>query len=115
MLKKVLLLALVLPVLSSSAVSARTTATPSDGTMQLSSWQSEVVGDRIVGGVQAVTIHSTAPSSIRTVVFVLEEPPCECSVSSVSANTGTLEAGVWTIDDLAPGSVATLELTYVGR
>ena len=112
MFKNALLLALVLPVLTASAGS---TSSASVETMQLSSWHSEAVEGSIVGGVQTVTIVSTAISSSQTVVFDLDAPPCECRVGAVSASDGVVSHGVWTIEGLQPGATATLELSYVGR
>ena len=110
MVKYALLLALVLPVLTASAGS---TSSASVETMQLSSWHSEVVEGSIIGGVQTVTIVSTAVSSSQTVVFDLDAPPCECRVGAVSASDGVVSHGVWTIEGLQPGATATLELAYV--
>ena len=115
MFKKALLLALVLPVLSASAASTGSTSATSAETMQLSSWHSEVAGGSIIGGMQTVTIVSTAPATSQSVVFRLEAPPCDCSVSTVVTSHGVVDHGIWTIDDLQPGATATLELSYVGR
>jgi hypothetical protein len=115
MLKKALLLALVLPVLTASASSAGSTATTTSEIMQLSSWQSETAAGSIVGGTQTVTIVSTSATSDQTVLFQLEAPPCDCGVSTVSASIGVVELGIWTINNLQPGATATLELAYVGR
>jgi hypothetical protein len=114
MFKKALLLALVLPVLTASAASEGSTSATSAETMQLSSWRSEVVGGSIVGGIQTVTIVSTAATSNQSVAFRLEGPPCDCSVSTVIASIGVVEHGIWTIDDLQPGAIASLEVTYGG-
>jgi hypothetical protein len=113
MLKKALLLALVLPVLSTTAASSESTSAVSSETMQLSSWQSEVRGNSIVGGVQTITIVNPATSTTQDIVFHLEEPPCACSIASASPSAGTIGDGVWTIDNLSPGTTVTLELTYV--
>jgi len=135
MIKKLLLLALVLPLLSASAVSASastTTATAhtspnatvqatpqetpqvSAQAMQLSSWQSEILDGTIVGGTQSVTIVNPTTSSINEVMFRLGTPPCECTLTSASATGGTLEFSVWTIDELAPEATVTLDLVYQG-
>jgi hypothetical protein len=114
MFKKPLLLALVLPILATSAAAAPSTPAPSVETMQLSSWQSEVVEGSIVGGVQTVTIVSTAVSSAQSVAFLVETPPCKCNLATVAASDGIFELDLWTIDELQPGESATLELTYVG-
>ena len=82
--------------------------------MQLSSWHSEAVGGSIVGGVQTVTIVSTAETSSQTVVFHLDAPPCQCTIGSMSASKGTVVHGVWTINNLQPGESASLEVTYAG-
>jgi len=111
MFKKALLLALVLPVLTASASAGSTSA--ASETMQLSSWQSEVRGNSIVGGVQTITIANPATSTTQDIVFHLEEPPCACSIASASPSAGTIGDGVWTIDNLSPGTTVTLELTYV--
>lgn len=115
MLKKALLLALVLPVMSTTAASAGPASEASVDTMQLSSWQSEVEGNSIVGGVQTITIVNPSASTTQPIAFRLEEPPCECSIAAASASAGTIGEGVWTVDDLAPGTTVTLELTYVGN
>jgi hypothetical protein len=114
MFKKPLLLALVLPILATSAAAAGSTPAPSVETMQLSSWQSEVVEGSIVGGVQTVTIVNTAGVSAQSVSFTLSAPPCHCSVVAVVATNGNVESGTWTIHDLSAGETATLELSYVG-
>jgi len=120
MIKKSLLLALVVPLLSASAVSASastTTATPQAAAqaMQLSSWQSEVLDGNIVGGTQSVTIVNPTTTSIKNVTFRLGTPPCECALTSASATGGTLEGSVWTIDELAPDTTVTLDLVYEGN
>ena len=128
MIKKSLLLALVVPLLSASAVSASastTTATPqarpqasaqaSAQTMQLSSWQSEILDGTIVGGTQSVTIVNPTTTSIKNVTFRLGTPPCDCTLTSASATGGTLEGSVWTIDELAPDTTVTLDLVYEGN
>lgn len=127
MIKKFLLLALVVPLLSASVVSASastTTATAhaspnatphaSAQAMQLSSWQSEILDGSIVGGTQSVTIVNPTTSSINDVTFRLGTPPCECTLTSASATGGTLEGRVWTIDELAPGATVALDLVYQG-
>jgi len=135
MIKKLIFLVLVLPLLSASAVSAPATATTATAhaspnatvqatsqetpqasaqTMQLSSWQSEILDGDIVGGTQSVTIVNPTTSSINGVTFRLGTPPCECTLTGASAVGGTLEDNVWTIDQLAPGATVTLDLVYEG-
>jgi hypothetical protein len=115
MFKKALLLALVLPALSASAAPEGSTPATSAETMQISSWHSEVAGGSIIGGIQTVTIVSTAAATSQTVVFRLEAPPCDCRIPTVVTSHGVVENGIWTIDELQPGATATLELSYVGR
>ncbi len=116
MIKKSLLLALVLPLLFVPAVSASAVSdaapSASDQTMQLSSWQSEVLDGTIVGGTQSVTIVNPTTSSVNDVTFRLGTPPCECTLTSTSVTTGAVEGGVWLVDELAPGAAVTLDLVY---
>jgi hypothetical protein len=112
MFRNVLVLALSLPLLSAAttAPEAHPVATPQ--TMQLSSWQSEIVGDVIIGGSQTVTIVSTSTDTTLGTTFQLGQPPCDCSLSSVSSSAGTVENGLWKIGDLRAGATATLNLRY---
>jgi len=123
MVKKFLLLALVVPLLSASAVSASASTTTAETspqatpqasaqTMQLSSWQSEILDGTIVGGTQSVTIVNPTTASINDVTFRLGTPPCECTLTSAFATGGTLEGNVWIIGELAPGATVTLDLVY---
>ncbi len=116
MIKKSLLLALVLPLLfvpavSASAVSASASSV-SPQTMQLSSWQSEILDGAIVGGAQSVTIVNPTTSSVNDVTFRLGTPPCECTLTSASTTDGTVEGGVWIVGELTPGATVTLDLVY---
>jgi hypothetical protein len=80
--------------------------------MQLSSWQSETLDGVIIGGSQAVTIVSTSTDTATGTTFRLGQPPCDCSLSNLSASVGTIENGVWTIGDLPAGATVTLDLRY---
>ncbi len=116
MIKKSLLLALVLPLLSIPAVSASaasdSASTASPQTMQLSSWQSEILNGTIVGGTQSVTIVNPTTSSVNDITFRLGTPPCKCTLTGASTTGGTVEGGVWIIGQLAPGATVTLDLVY---
>jgi len=112
MFRNVLVLALALPLLSAATPAPEAQPVAAPQTMQLSSWQSEVVDDVIVGGSQSVTIISTSSETTTGATFQLGQPPCVCSVISVSASDGTVENGVWTTGDLPPGASVTLDLRY---
>lgn len=116
MIKKSLLLALVLPLLSIPAVSASAVSdsgpSASPQTMQLSSWQSEILDGTIVGGTQSVTIVNPTASSVKNVTFRLGTPPCGCTLTSASTTGGAVEGGVWVVGELAPGTTVTLDLVY---
>ena len=119
MIKKLIFLVLVLPLLSASAVSSPATATTATAhtplqTMQLSSWQSEILDGTIVGGTQTVTIVNPSASSVNGVSFKLGTPPCDCTLTSASATDGTVGGNAWTVGELAPGATVTLDLVYEG-
>jgi hypothetical protein len=112
MFKNVLVLALALPLLSAATGASEAQPETALQTMQLSSWQSETLDGVIIGGSQAVTIVSTSTDTATGTTFQLGQPPCDCSLSNLSASVGTIENGVWTIGDLPAGATVTLDLRY---
>lgn len=112
MFRNVLVLALALPLLSAATTAPEAQPLAAPQTMQLSSWQSEIVDDIIVGGSQSVTIISTSSEMTTGTTFRLGQPPCDCSLSEISASTGTVKDGIWTTGDLPAGAAVTLDLRY---
>ena len=112
MIKMLLLLALVAPLPSVSTATNPVPAQTSPQTMQLSSWQFERVDGTIVGGTQSVSIVNPSTSPVGAITFRLGIPPCECTLVATSAGDGAVADDVWTIDTLAGGATATLDLVY---
>lgn len=102
------------PELGHSAMSDPTTAAAATPGM-VSSFSPVVSDGTIVGGTQAITVVNSSDGAVP-VVLPLEPAPCACALVSATASTGDVRfpggSAEWSIDELAPGGSATIDITW---
>lgn len=80
--------------------------------MTLSSFEATSTDGVIDGGTRTISVTNFGAETLTAHAVELGEAPCDCVVSSVSGGIGSIENGVWSVGDLAPGASAEITFTY---
>ena len=80
--------------------------------MTLSSFEPTVADGVVVGGVRTITVTNVLNEPLEAHSVDLGPAPCDCVVSGITAGTGEVTGGLWSVETLAPGETATVTFFY---